>query len=149
MLTEGIATITADALAKDAPHPNAAKLFYRWSASEEGQKAYAAGGRLPPHPKGRNRWIIYVLLSSIRSAPRRLNSGQNTRRFGRKFSSCADTVDWPLLTREKIIVLGNPNLTKHFISGGFLNGGVSVGFINASLSCGLRSQRTCFYLVSG
>src|SRR4030095_3259343 len=51
MLTEGIATITADALAKDAPHPNAAKLFYRWSACEEGQKAYAAGGRLPPHPK--------------------------------------------------------------------------------------------------
>jgi iron(III) transport system substrate-binding protein len=50
MLTEGIATITADALAKDAPHPNSAKLFYRWSASEEGQKAYAAGGRLPPHP---------------------------------------------------------------------------------------------------
>ncbi len=42
MLTEGIATITADAFAK---------LFYRWSASEEGQKAYAAGGRLPPHPK--------------------------------------------------------------------------------------------------
>ena len=51
MLTEGIATITADALAKDAPHPNGARLFYRWSASEEGQKAYAAGGRLPPHPK--------------------------------------------------------------------------------------------------
>jgi iron(III) transport system substrate-binding protein len=51
MRNEGIATITADALAKDAPHPNAALLFYRWSASEEGQKAYAAGGRLPPHPK--------------------------------------------------------------------------------------------------
>ena len=51
MLSEGIATITADALAKDAPHPNAARLFYRWSASEEGQQAYAAGGRLPPHPK--------------------------------------------------------------------------------------------------
>ena len=51
MLTEGIATITADALAKDAPHPNTARLFYRWSASEEGQKAYAVGGRLPPHPK--------------------------------------------------------------------------------------------------
>ena len=44
MLTEGIATITADALAKNAPHPNTAWLFYRWSASEEGQKAYAAGG---------------------------------------------------------------------------------------------------------
>ena len=51
MLTEGIATITANALAKDAPHPNTARLFYRWSSSEEGQKAYAAGGRLPPHPK--------------------------------------------------------------------------------------------------
>jgi iron(III) transport system substrate-binding protein len=51
MLTEGIATITANALAKDPPHPNAARLFYRWSASEEGQKAYAEGGRLPPHPK--------------------------------------------------------------------------------------------------
>jgi iron(III) transport system substrate-binding protein len=51
MLTEGIATITANALAKDAPHPNAARLFYRWSASEEGQRAYAEGGRLPPHPK--------------------------------------------------------------------------------------------------
>ena len=51
MQSEGLATITADALAKDAPHPNSAWLFYRWSASEEGQKAYAAGGRLPPHPK--------------------------------------------------------------------------------------------------
>jgi len=51
MQAEGIATITANALAKDAPHPNAAKLFYSWSASEEGQKAYAEGGRLPPHPK--------------------------------------------------------------------------------------------------
>ena len=43
MLTEGIATITANALAKDAPHPNAARLFYRWSASEEGQKALRGG----------------------------------------------------------------------------------------------------------
>jgi iron(III) transport system substrate-binding protein len=51
MRTEGIATITANALAKDAPHPNSAQLFYRWAASEEGQKAYAQGGRLPPHPK--------------------------------------------------------------------------------------------------
>ena len=51
MQSEGIATITANALAKDAPHPNTAKLFYRWSSSEEGQKAFAEGGRLPPHPK--------------------------------------------------------------------------------------------------
>jgi len=51
MLTEGIATINASALAKDAPHPNKAWLFMRWSASEEGQKVYAEGGRTPPHPK--------------------------------------------------------------------------------------------------
>ena len=51
MLTEGIATINATALAKDAPHPNTAWLFSRWSASEEGMKVYAQGGRNPPHPK--------------------------------------------------------------------------------------------------
>ncbi|HZA57099.1 MAG TPA: extracellular solute-binding protein [Candidatus Udaeobacter sp.] len=51
MLTEGVATINATALAKDAPHPNTAWLFARWSASEEGMKVYAEGGRSPPHPK--------------------------------------------------------------------------------------------------
>lgn len=51
MLSEGIATINATALAKDSPHPNTAWLFARWSASEEGQKVYADGGRTPPHPK--------------------------------------------------------------------------------------------------
>jgi iron(III) transport system substrate-binding protein len=51
MLTEGVATINATALAKDSPHPNTAWLFSRWSASEEGMKVYAAGGRTPPHPK--------------------------------------------------------------------------------------------------
>jgi iron(III) transport system substrate-binding protein len=51
MLTEGIATINATALAKGAPHPNTALLFARWAASEEGQKVYAQGGRNPAHPK--------------------------------------------------------------------------------------------------
>ena len=51
MLSEGIATINATALAKDSPHPNTAWLFSRWSASEEGMKVYAEGGRNPPHPK--------------------------------------------------------------------------------------------------
>jgi iron(III) transport system substrate-binding protein len=51
MLSEGVATINATALAKDAPHPNTAWLFARWSASEEGMKVYAQGGRNPPHPK--------------------------------------------------------------------------------------------------
>jgi iron(III) transport system substrate-binding protein len=51
MLSEGVATINATALAKDAPHPNTAWLFSRWSASEEGMKVYAQGGRNPPHPK--------------------------------------------------------------------------------------------------
>jgi iron(III) transport system substrate-binding protein len=51
MLTEGIATINATALAKGAPHPNTAWLFARWAGSEEGQKVYSEGGRNPAHPK--------------------------------------------------------------------------------------------------
>jgi len=38
-------------LIKNAPHPNAAWLFARWVASEEGQAAYAQGSRNPAHPK--------------------------------------------------------------------------------------------------
>ena len=51
LLTEGIASIDATAVFRNAPHPNAALLFARWAASEEGQKAYAEGGRAPAHPK--------------------------------------------------------------------------------------------------
>lgn len=51
MLTEGIAGIIALAVMKDPPHPNTALLFARWASSEEGQKAYATGGRTPAHPK--------------------------------------------------------------------------------------------------
>jgi iron(III) transport system substrate-binding protein len=51
MLSEGVASINATAVSKDSPHPNTAWLFARWSASEEGQKVYAMGGRTPPHPK--------------------------------------------------------------------------------------------------
>ncbi|MET0500484.1 MAG: extracellular solute-binding protein [Candidatus Binatia bacterium] len=50
-LTEGAASIDATAVFKGAPHPNTAMLFARWGASEEGQKAYAQGGRTPAHPK--------------------------------------------------------------------------------------------------
>jgi iron(III) transport system substrate-binding protein len=51
LLSEGIGSINATAIFKDAPHPNAALLFARWAASEEGQKVYAEGGRAPAHPK--------------------------------------------------------------------------------------------------
>jgi iron(III) transport system substrate-binding protein len=50
-LTEGAATVQGTAVFKDAPHPNTAWLFARWVASEEGQRAYAAGGRASAHPK--------------------------------------------------------------------------------------------------
>lgn len=50
-LSEGPASIDATAIFKGAPHPNTALLFARWAASEEGQKAYAQGGRTPAHPK--------------------------------------------------------------------------------------------------
>lgn len=50
LLTEGVGTISALAVFKDAPHPNTALLWARWAASEEGQKAFAEGGRTPAHP---------------------------------------------------------------------------------------------------
>ena len=51
LVSEGIGSMNATAIFKDAPHPNAALLFARWAASEEGQKVYADGGRAPAHPK--------------------------------------------------------------------------------------------------
>ena len=51
MLSEGVASINATAVFKDAPHPKTAQLFARWVASQEGQKAMAEGGRTPAHPK--------------------------------------------------------------------------------------------------
>jgi len=51
MLTEGVATIIPSAMPKNPPHPNSSLLYARWSASEEGQAAYAKGGRNPAHPK--------------------------------------------------------------------------------------------------
>jgi iron(III) transport system substrate-binding protein len=51
MLTEGVASIGATAVFKNAPHPNTALLFARWVSSLEGQKTMALGGRTPAHPK--------------------------------------------------------------------------------------------------
>jgi len=51
MLTEGMGNVIAVAMAKNAPHPNTALLWYRWVLTEEGQKAMALGGRRPAHPK--------------------------------------------------------------------------------------------------
>ena len=51
MLTEGIGNVIAVAMAKNAPHPNTAWLWYRWVTSEEGQKTMAQGGRIAAHPK--------------------------------------------------------------------------------------------------
>jgi len=50
-LTEGAAGIIAVSMLKGAPHPNTALLFTRWASSQEGQRAYALGGRTPAHPK--------------------------------------------------------------------------------------------------
>jgi iron(III) transport system substrate-binding protein len=49
-LNEGVGLISANALARDAPHPNTARLWIRWVATEEGQQAYADAGNTPAHP---------------------------------------------------------------------------------------------------
>jgi iron(III) transport system substrate-binding protein len=50
LLTEGIGIVNAGAVFKDAPHPYTAMLWHRWIHGEEGQQAYAEGGRTPSHP---------------------------------------------------------------------------------------------------
>ena len=47
----GVGLISATAVFKNAPHPNAAFLFHRWAASDEGQKAFGIEGRVPANPK--------------------------------------------------------------------------------------------------
>jgi len=51
MPSEGIGTISATAVFRNAPHPNSAWLFYRWVLTDEGQKAFAIEGRMPANPK--------------------------------------------------------------------------------------------------
>jgi iron(III) transport system substrate-binding protein len=76
MLTEGIASINATAIFKNAPHPNTAMLFARWIASQEGQKVMAAGGRTPAHPKvepvdkTRTEKIYPISAADIKDFPR-------------------------------------------------------------------------------
>ena len=66
MLTEGIATITANALAKDAPHPNAARLFTAGPPARKGRKPTRreAVCRI----RKWNRWRRFARRFSIRSA---------------------------------------------------------------------------------
>ena len=47
----GVGLISATAVFKNAPHPNAAWLFHRWAASDEGQRAFGIEGRVPANPK--------------------------------------------------------------------------------------------------
>jgi iron(III) transport system substrate-binding protein len=76
MLTEGVASISATSVFKNAPHPNTALLFARWMASREGQKAMAAGGRTPAHPKvdslekTRPEKIYAISTADIKEYPR-------------------------------------------------------------------------------
>jgi len=76
MLTEGVASINGTAVFKNAPHPNTALLFARWVASEEGQKAWADGGRTPAHPKiepkdkTRTEKIYFIQATDIKEFPK-------------------------------------------------------------------------------
>jgi iron(III) transport system substrate-binding protein len=51
MRSFGVGLISATAVFKNAPHPNAAWLFHRWAASDDGQKAFGIEGRVPANPK--------------------------------------------------------------------------------------------------
>jgi len=51
MRSMGVGLISATAVFKNAPHPNAAWLFHRWAAADEGQSAFGIEGRIPANPK--------------------------------------------------------------------------------------------------
>jgi len=76
MLSEGVASINATAIFKNAPHPNTAMLYARWVASQEGQKAMAQGGRTPAHPKvepvdkTRTEKIYAISVADIKEYPK-------------------------------------------------------------------------------
>jgi ABC-type Fe3+ transport system substrate-binding protein len=46
-----LGSLSITGIAKDAPHPNAAKLLFDFLVSEEGQKIFQQAGYLPMHPK--------------------------------------------------------------------------------------------------
>jgi iron(III) transport system substrate-binding protein len=50
LMAEGVGLISANGVFKNAPHPNAAQLWVRWVASDEGQQTYAAAGATPANP---------------------------------------------------------------------------------------------------
>ena len=76
MLSEGVASINATAIFKNSPHPNAAMLYARWVASQEGQKTMAQGGRTPAHPKvepvdkTRTEKIYAISVADIKEYPK-------------------------------------------------------------------------------
>jgi iron(III) transport system substrate-binding protein len=76
LLSEGVASLVGTGIFKNAPHPHTAMLFARWVASQEGQKAYAAGGRTPAHPKvepvdkTRTEKIYFITAAEIKEFPK-------------------------------------------------------------------------------
>lgn len=51
LLAEGVGEIGGSVgILTGAPHPNTAKLWARWVASEQGQRVYAQAGETPAHP---------------------------------------------------------------------------------------------------
>ena len=76
LLSEGVASLVGTGIFKNAPHPHTAMLFARWVASQEGQKAYAVGGRTPAHPKiepidkTRTEKIYFITAAEIKDFPK-------------------------------------------------------------------------------
>ena len=75
-LNEGIGKTSGVAIMKDAPHPNTARLWFRWITSEEGQQAIAESGRGPAHPnvppieKLRPAQVYSITEADLREFPR-------------------------------------------------------------------------------
>ena len=49
-VSPAMVTMNTSSVMKNAPHPNAARLFVEFNLSDEGQKIYAAAGYIPASP---------------------------------------------------------------------------------------------------
>ena len=74
--------VCAPTLARNAPHPYSAALFYDFMISEEGQRLIAREGRVVAHPKVEPTYPRMKELQSFLGTPRvQLNTLEQNQKF--------------------------------------------------------------------
>jgi iron(III) transport system substrate-binding protein len=84
---EGVVDPNVAGIVKNAPHPNASKLFINWLISEEGQTAMANMNRLTARPgiKGEVELIPLAMKLYVNSPDLAVNAPEHLRLFNQIF----------------------------------------------------------------